>query len=881
MPSSPHRTSSQVSWPASQAILRALPAQVALLDGSGRVVEVNEAWRHFARINGWSDPNAGVGSSYLAECDAAAGESESDGHAAGAGIRAVLAGIEPRFELEYSCHGPAVKRWYCISVTPTDGGSGGAVVMHMDITERRAAEEAMRASQERYRLLSEQLHDTLENMPDGFFTLDREWRITNVNRATERLVGASREDFIGQDLWKLFPREEATYRPHYQRALDEQQPVEFEAWSPLLGIWTDVRAFPTRGGLGIYVRDVTGRRRIQEELRSSEERFSRIAEVTADGIWDWDLESDTVWRSPGVERLFGVAATMTDTTPWAERLHPQDRSSVLDGMYAAIHGTAGHWSSEYRFRRVDGRYAWVSDRASIVRRGDGYATRMVGGMSDITEQKLAQERLLEQAQLLDKARDAIHVRDLDHRVQYLNRSAEALYGWSAGEAIGRSMQALLHRDPAAFRRANDVLMSEGEWTGEMEVEANNGQRLAVEARWTLLRDPQGVPRRILAIDTDVTERRELERQVLRSQRLDSIGTLAGGIAHDLNNVFTPILMAADLLEGTGKNEEDATLLEAIRTSAHRGVDMVGRLLSFARGAEGARAPVRLQGVVEGVAKIIAETFPKNIVVDTQLAADLPPVMGDATQLHQVLLNLCVNARDAMPGGGVLSMRAALAPPDPAAQVDCMVIEVEDTGSGITPAHLERLWDPFFTTKPPGQGTGLGLPSSLAIVKGHGGMIRVRSEPGAGARFSVFLPVAKGAVASPPAGIEGEIPRGEGRCVLVVDDETAIRQVARRALEAHGYRVSTATDGVDAVAQFREARGAFDLVLVDMVMPVMDGAAAIEALRSLDPAVRIVATSGYAAPDRMAKVSASGVEQFLPKPYTREALLRSVAQGLRA
>jgi len=241
VPSSSPRASSQVSEAACQAILLALPAQVALLDGSGRVVEVNEAWRHFARINGWNDPNAGVGSSYLTECDTAAGESENEGRAAGAGIRAVLAGIEPRFELEYACHGPTLKRWCCVCVTPTGGGSGGAVVMHMDITERR---------------------------------------------------------------------------------------------------------------------------RIQEELRSSEERFSRIAEVTADGIWDWDLESDTVWRSPGVERLFGVTATMTNSTPWAERLHPEDRSSVLDGMYAAIHGTASHWSSEYRFRRLDGRYAWVSDRAS-------------------------------------------------------------------------------------------------------------------------------------------------------------------------------------------------------------------------------------------------------------------------------------------------------------------------------------------------------------------------------------------------------------------------------------------------------------------------------------------------------------------------------------
>jgi PAS domain S-box-containing protein len=983
-------------------ILRALPAHVALVDPGGVVVEVNEAWRRFAQENGWPDPRAGVGRNYLEACDEATGRDEADGRLVAAGLRAVLGGREPRFEHEYPCHGPAARRWFRLVATAAGGGRG-AVVMHvdvteqrlfedalrenagqlrnaqrlaglgyfhmdlptgrltlaeetvamlgwpaaelrewpglirhvhrrqqlpltaeleallasrgsldtqvrffrpdgtmrwlriraeamapasalqriagifMDVTERRAAGEAMRASQERYRRLSDHLHDMLENMPDGFFTVDPQWRITYLNSATERLVGASREGIIGRNIWDLYPAEEAAFRPHYERAIATGRPVEFEAWSPQLGKWTELRIFTMREGVGVYLRDVTESRAIRERLRASEERFARVAEATTDAIWDWDAVRDRITWYRGLERVFGVAIE-GETPPdfWSERLHPEERVDILAGLERAMAGGSSHWSGEYRFRRADGSYAWVQDRAFIMRGPDGKVLRLVGGMSDVTEQRRDRERLEEQARLLDNARDAIHVRDLEHRVQYLNRSAEALYGWSAAEARGRSIQALLHRDPGAFRRAMDHLLLHGEWSGEMGKVARDGRAITVEARWTLLRDAQGTPRRILAIDTDVTERRALERQLIRSQRLDSIGTLAGGIAHDLNNVFTPILMAANLLDTPERGPEEAGLVQAVRTSAQRGVDMVGKLMSFARGSDGERTPVLPGDVVAGVLPIVSETFPKDIVVETQVEPRLAPVLGDATQLHQVLLNLCVNARDAMPHGGTLRLSARTAPESsvPGA-VPCIAFEVEDTGTGIAPEHLEKLWDPFFTTKAPGQGTGLGLPTSLSIVKGHGGQIHVRSKPGEGSRFTVLLPALPDAMPARSTAPPAAIPRGDGRHVLVVDDEAPIRQVARRVLEANGYRVSEAGNGAEALDAYRASGRAIDTVLLDLMMPVMDGAEAIEALRSIDPEVRIVATTGYTTPERLARVVEAGIP-YLPKPYTPDALLRAVA-----
>jgi PAS domain S-box-containing protein len=636
---------------------------------------------------------------------------------------------------------------------------------------------------------------------------------------------------------------------------------------------------PTGNGLGVYFRDITQHREIQATLRASEERFERIAEATTDAMWDWDLITDELWWSPGLQRIFGyeLDSAVTPSSFWSNRIHPDDMAAVKESVHAAFNSNVTHWAMEYRFQRSDGRYVWVSDHASIVRAA-GAAVRMVGGFSDITAQREAKERLLEQAQLLDKARDAIHVRELDNRIVYVNRSAEELYGWPAAEAIGRSMERLVYRDSTAFRNAHQALMAHGEWTGEMEVVSRDGRRLLVETRWTLLRDGNGSPRRILAIDTDVTERRELERQVMRSQRLDSIGTLAGGIAHDLNNVFTPITMAVNLMRSGAIGTEERALLDAIATSADRGVQMVGRLLSFARGAEGVRQPVRVADVVDGVVKIMSETFPKNIVPRVDIEPGLPSVVGDPTQLHQVLLNLCVNARDAMPRGGEIRItvqRRASAGSDTAK----IAIDVADTGSGIDPEHMDRLWDPFFSTKAVGRGTGLGLPTSLAIVKAHGGEMRVHSIPGIGSTFCILLPAGPPLERRDGAPVANAVPQGAGQRILVVDDEEPVRRICRQALERHGYRVTEAADGREALQAYRRDPRAYDLVLVDMMMPVMDGAQTIEALRRLDPEVRIVPTSGYTNPDRMAAVQAAGLPHFLPKPYTPETLLRVIAAGL--
>ncbi len=546
------------------------------------------------------------------------------------------------------------------------------------------------------------------------------------------------------------------------------------------------------------------------------------------------------------------------------------------------------WSDGFRFRRKDGSYAYVLDRGHILRDSEGRAIRMVGGMTDLTERHRTEEKLREQAALLDNAKDAIIVRDLDHRILYWNRSAELLYGWPAGEVEGRPVDELLYRDTETFARATRATLENGEWVGEIDQWCRDGRPITVEGRWTLMRDRDGRPKSIFAINTDVTQRKRLEAQFLRAQRMESIGTLAGGIAHDLNNVLTPIIMSIDLLKLDETDPDKLEALAAIESSARRGSDMVKQVLSFARGMDGQRVLVQLRHVVRDLARILGDTFPKNIMIEHRIPADLWTLDADPTQLHQILLNLCVNARDAMPNGGRLAISAeniALDEHYAAMNIEARTgphvrIEVQDSGMGIPKDVVDKIFDPFFTTKEVGKGTGLGLSTTQAIVKSHGGFIRVYSEPGMGTRFRIYLPAQPEAYSGEDGDSrETELPRGDGETILVVDDEPSVRQITQQTLEAFGYRVLLAADGSEAVSVYVRHQADIAAVITDMRMPIMDGPATIQVLRRLNPEVRIIGASGITEGDRASQAAQAGVKDFLPKPYTAETLLKSLKRVL--
>jgi PAS domain S-box-containing protein len=634
--------------------------------------------------------------------------------------------------------------------------------------------------------------------------------------------------------------------------------------------------------------EVAERRRAQQDLDRSLSLTNATLESTADGIFVVDHEGKIVgfnqkflqmWRIPksaiatGEDRQSLVAMMIENL---------RDPEAVVKRVREIYAQPEAESFETLEFK--DGR---IIERFSQPQRIGGVCVGRVWSFRDVTERMRAGERIREQANLLDLATDAIIVCDVADRIVFWNKSAERIYGWSAAEAIGNRLGDLVQTNPVQFLEAKKAVSGKGEWIGELQKRDRAGREIVVEGRWTLLRDEHGAPKSILSIDTDITERKKLEAQFLRAQRMESIGTLAGGIAHDLNNVLSPIMVSIQLLQETCADETGRELLGTIEASARRGADLVKQVLYFGRGVEGQRIPLHPKHLIRDVQKIIGDTFPKSIHARNSIAAGLWMVHGDVTQLHQVLLNLCVNARDAMPDGGVLSVKAEnivldeqfAATRQGAKPGPHVLLTVSDTGSGIPADIRDKIFDPFFTTKEIGKGTGLGLATALGIVKSHGGFMTFESEEARGTTFQVYLPASMNAESASVAVREPEPPMGAGELVLVVDDEPAVRTMTQRLLETAGYRVATAADGTEATAIYVQRKNEIAAVLTDMMMPVMDGVATIRALKHLNPGVRIIAATGMMTEGHVAKAVQAGANFLLRKPCTAAELLKIVRQAI--
>lgn len=740
--------------------------------------------------------------------------------------------------------------------------------------------------------LRDQIGQTLDQIAEGFLLVERDWRIAYVNTAARSLLRLGSARIEGLALWEAFPDAVGSiFDQQYRQALETQQAVEFEAHYAAMNRWFEVRAYPVARGLAIYFADITTTRDYVTQLQISEERFRLLAEATSDCVWDWDFKTSHLWWSEGLTRLFGFGLNEVDPTidSWYERIHPNDLDWVDANLRSAMAKGDSEWSAQYRFLRKDGHYAIVIDRARILRDETGEVIRLVGGMIDITDRVQAEQRLADQAELINSANDAIIVRSLDNRVSFWSRGAVALYGWSVEEALGQPIYNLIYDSSIDLERHTRQVLIDGRWSGELAHRTKDGRTVTVLGRWTLLRDPSGNPKSILAINSDVTDLKKLQTHVLRIQRMESIGTLTSGIAHDFNNMLTPILMGASTLSNANLRPELADVVKTLRTSAERAADLVRQLLRFAHGEQTGKSQFNPLPVLAEVHRMARDTFDANIRIELEAPPTAPTLYGSPTELHQILMNLCVNSRDAMPHGGriLLALETewvddALAHMNEGASPGLhIVIRVEDNGTGMSHAVLERIYEPFFTTKEPGKGTGLGLYTVFSIVRRHAGFVHVYSEEGKGSRFKVYLPVATAdqPAASQPSYEPIVLPRGGGELILLVDDEEDILTVTCNALERSGYRVLTAANGAEAVATFAVHKDHVAVVLTDMSMPVMDGPATIVALKAIRPDVVVIGASGLAANGHVAKATAAGVTHFLPKPYALDALLKTVHEAL--
>jgi PAS domain S-box-containing protein len=640
---------------------------------------------------------------------------------------------------------------------------------------------------------------------------------------------------------------------------------------------------PVKGQDGKYYgriwsfRDVTERKQAEEARRTSEARYRTLFDYAPDGIVIADPDGTYLDGNASICRMLDcshkelVGRNASDIVIESEI--PQISTALLE-----IKAASGH-HREWQFRRHDG--SVFPAEVIATRMPDGNLLAMI---RDLTERKQADEQISQQAAFLDKAQDAIFVRDLKGKLLFWNMGAERMYGWVRQEVVGRNMDELLYTQPEKLKEAYELTVRSGEWHGELQHFTKDGSELVIESRWTLIRDNAGHPKSVLAINTDITEKKMIEAQFMRAQRMESIGTLAGGIAHDLNNILAPIVMSIDILKTMSENPQAMKILETIEVSAKRGADIVRQVLSFARGLEGERVEVQAKHLLNDIESIIKDTFPKDIRLKFSVPNEIWTILGDPTQIHQILLNLCVNARDAMPNGGNLTIKAENSVLDEhyaAMNIQAKAgryvqITVSDSGTGIPPSLLEKIFEPFFTTKAINKGTGLGLSTVAAIVKSHGGIINVYSEPNKGTTFKVYLPALEISCEARKAQLaHASLPRGNGETVLLVDDEASIITITSQTLQAFGYDVLTATDGAEAVAVYAVHNAKIAVVLTDMAMPIMDGAATIRALTKINPAIKIIAASGLNANEDMTKASGAGIRHFLTKPYTAGTLLKTL------
>lgn len=770
-----------------------------------------------------------------------------------------------------------------ISHIEVQGGKLFTVILR-DITTRKRNEE-----------LIKRFAAIVEFSDDAIISKTLDGLVTSWNPAAEKMFGYKEEEVIGKPITIIFPPDRIAeekeilirikrgeFIRHYEtiRQRKDGRKIDVSATvSPLKD--------PAGKIIGVskILRDITEAKQSQQQLKMLRTCIANINDIIIVTEPNARGEPRIVFANEALERLTEYKQEETLGRHPGFLFSNKTERQILDEIQNSFSSCKAIRRQIIILGRTADEHVMDVD-ISPVFDSQGRCTHCIGIYRDVTELNQAQRQTEEQAALLNKTQDAILVRDLKGKILFWNKGAERIYGWTAEEALGKNIGTLVYADINKFTEANAATIQKGEWSGELQHLTKNRKGLVIEARWSLLRDKEGRPKSVLAINTDVTEKKKIETQFMRAQRMESIGVLAGGIAHDLNNIFAPIVLSIDMLQATAMDQEARMVLETIEMSARRGADIVQQVLSFARGVDGQRIEIQPIYLLKDIERLIKDTFPKDIRLSLNFDREVWTILGDPTQVHQILLNLCVNARDAMPNGGNLSINVENRMLDQqyvAMNIEAkpgpyVALSVTDSGSGIPPEILDKIFEPFFTTKEVGKGTGLGLSTVMAIVKSHGGFVNVYSELGVGTTFKVYLPAEQMPSQSTDERVEAtDLPRGNGELILVVDDETSILTITGQTLQAFGYRVMKASNGAEAIVVYAQHKDEIDVVLTDMAMPVMDGPATIYALLKIKPDIRIIAASGLYANGGVAKATSAGVKHFISKPYTAATLLKTLRE----
>ncbi|MCF7762871.1 MAG: response regulator [Verrucomicrobia bacterium] len=632
---------------------------------------------------------------------------------------------------------------------------------------------------------------------------------------------------------------------------------------------------------------------MQRALVESQKLYYSLVESMPQSVFRKDASGRYVFANQrfceAIDRTLKDILGRTDAD-----LFPPETAAALQKDDQRVMDSGQSLEKIQEWERLDGQKTTVRILRFPVATPSGANAGIQGIFWDVTDKIRDDARLKLQSVALEAAANAIAITNQDGIIEWVNESFSRVTGYPISDVLGQHTRILKSdkHDAAFYQNLWQTIHAGNTWHGELWNQRKNGSQYQEEMTIAPVKDERGNISHYIAIKQDISEKKELERRMLRAQRLESIGQLAGGIAHDLNNVLAPILMSVEFLKREITSEQSLKILDIVKASAQRGAGVVRQVLTFARGAEGARIVLQPKHLCKEIVKLAKETFPKPITVEADLAADLWVVTGDASQIDQVLMNLSVNARDAMPKGGVLRLTAenqtvnedyASRFPD-AKPGKYVCLTVEDTGTGMPPEVLDKVFEPFFTTKGQDRGTGLGLATTLGIVRSHGGFMHVQSRIGKGSSFRVFLPACETEELAQQSLDDVTEPKAEGECILIVDDEEGIRHLLMDILKDAGYQVLIASSGTEAAIIFAQKRSTIRAVVTDVQMPGLNGIELIRIVRGIEPSIKILLITGGAAEgdteQKLAEAKNLNVHDSLMKPFTSTDFLNRLRKILK-
>lgn len=780
-------------------------------------------------------------------------------------------------------------------------GRPAILSVNRDITHWRAAERALRESEERYRSLFEQA-------PVAIYLADPSThRVVFANNAFLNLLGYTRKEVERVTFYDFVVHPRESVDENYRRVMEEgSRSLGPRKWRRQDGSLVDVDVLIMRvqyGGKAFFCgigTDITERVLAEKALRENEQRYRSIVENITQAYYETDARGLFTYCNPGLILASGYTEQELAGLLSYRLVAPEHRRKVMETYRQRLDEKRTDWSMEFMVETKHGRKLWVEQITHFEYDTQGNLLKTTNILRDIDERKKAEEELERHRALLssifEASRDGIILEDENGIIHYANSSFARIYGYeSPHELIGQHISRV--QSPQDNERMLEYSRKRlrGEPVPalyEFQGVRKDGSSIDLEVSVAVIEN--GPQRQILSVVRDITERKNAERerellkqQLIQSQKLEGIGTLASGIAHDFNNVLGIIMGHASLLEKVRDNPQRlSSSVETILQATERGAALVRQILTFARKAETVPQPLDLSVLLKEMGKMLRETFPKMIEIHVDLEKHLPPIIADPTQVHQVVLNLSVNARDAMPHGGTLTISSRrvngdeLARRFPTANApEYVELAVTDTGVGIEPKVYERMFEPFFTTKPPGHGTGLGLSVVHGIVTSHHGFIDCDTAVGKGTTFRAYFPVPEQPV-DLRNGLRDPIAvRGGTETILLVEDEEFLREMVMGLLTAEGYRVVLARDGDEGVQKFAELRDQIHLVVSDLGLPKLSGAQVARRIREMNPKARIVIVSGYYDPEVRSELQELGVDYLMAKPYRGAEVLKVVRDVL--